>query len=638
MDPRIAKELSKEDQTPFHKQILSDTKALVSISRRKMMEYWPRWDQSDEVFRGVRERDRADIAAWERGEPEKMVVPLSYAQVQTFVAFCYSLYTQRDRLFELVGFTPEDERPAKVGEALLARDLRWNRFEAKLMQFLLDVARFGIGIMKVSWTRETAKGTVRGEESPPVEYLGTRLGSLMPPETEGEVVRYEGNVITNISPYRFFPDVRLPLSRYQEGEFVASEDLYSYSQLKQWQVDGEVAGIEHIPPIGKDIAVDRGYRWDTGLDPGCALTVGAGIRGDGQSKKPIIITEVQRTLIPAEYEVEGEPLGPEDYPVKYLIWMANDQRIIKCEPLAYAHNEYTYAVAPFIYDNNQFMPFGLSEVIDRLQDVITWLINARITNVRKVISNYLVVDPNMINMEDLQQRKPVIRLKAAAAGGVDRYIKQLVVQDVTQSHITDARFLQEVMQIVTGVNDTILGQFQPGRRSATEHRNVASGAAARLRTVAEVVWYLALEPMARQMLSNLREGLESETFVRLLGTKADPSFIQVSKRDLIGRYDFEVFNGSLPSERHYTAQVLSELFQTLMRSPDAAMFFGVDPKKLLFEILRLRGVKNPEQYATGTPTTTTGPAGPTPGVQGTVEQPILSPLARLAVQGGAGGD
>ena len=119
------------------------------------------------------------------------------------------------------------------------------------------------------------------------------LSSATVEETTEWATAFEGNRITNISPYRFFPDVRLPLTRFQEGEFCASEDLYSVSQLKQWEQEGLVAGIDHIKPLGKDIAQDRGYRWDSGLDPGGALTQGAGIKGDGQTKKTVIITECQ---------------------------------------------------------------------------------------------------------------------------------------------------------------------------------------------------------------------------------------------------------------------------------------------------------------------------------------------------------
>lgn len=597
MDDLIAKQLNEEDHTDFHKQMLEDSKALVNISRRKMNTFYATWDKNDEVYRSIRAREKSDLAASERGEPEKMIVPISYAQIQTFVAFCFSLYSQRDNFFELSGFTAEDEKPAKIGEALLQRDLSKNLFEAKLSQYLLDVARFGIGILKTSWVTEQALVKTQ-VEIPAKTFLGVQIGSARTEEQTSWTTSYEGNRVVNISPYRFFPDVRLPFTRFQEGEFCASEDVYSFSQLKQWEKEGVVAGVDYIKPLSKDIAIDRGYRWDTYNDPGGSIIPGAGVRGEGQTKRTVIITEIQRTIIPSMYKIGEEPLGPEDYPVKYNIWYANDNRVIKCEPLGYIHNEFTYSLGQYTYDNNTLVSSGLSDVIDQLQNVISWFINSRITNVRKVIGDKLIVNPAYVNMNDLKERKPVIRLTGAAAGEIDKYIKQLQLTDVTVTHISDVKNIHDILKTVTGITDSILGEVRPGKRSATENRNTTAGAANRLKTIAAILFTSSLEQMGRQMLSNLRDGLDAKTYVQITGMKGQstPEFIQVSKQDLVGHYDFEVFDGTLPSERYLTAQALEELVTELLGNPQLAVMLGFDVKKMILEILELRGVRNPERF------------------------------------------
>lgn len=669
MDPDIVKQLNEEAPTPLHSQILEDTRALVSISRRKMTEYYPAWDKNDDIYRCILQRDKSDVAAFERKEPEKMVVPITYAQIQTFIAFCIALYTQRDRMFELQGFTAEDDKPAKLGEALLSRDLNKNKFLLVLIQWLLDVARFGIGITKCSWSveKQLIRKTV---QQPGARFLGLPISKSKTVEQLVWATAYEGNRLANISPYRFFPDVRLPLTRFQEGEFCASEDLYSVSQLKQWEREGVVAGVDHIKPLGKDIAQDRGYRWDTGLDPGGALTQGAGIKGDGQTKKTVIITECQRTIIPSQYEVDGEPLGEEDYPTKYTIWIANDNRVIKCEPMNYLHNEFTFAVGQFVYDNNVLLSAGLSDVIDQLQGVISFLINSRITNVRKIIGDKLVVNTAAINMADLKNRSPIIRLTAAATGEIDRHIKQLKLDDVTTQHIQDVKEIHGILKVVTGITDSVLGEVRPGKRTATENRNVTTGSANRLRLIASALFTGGLEPLARQMLSNLRDGLDEETYVRVTGMKgqATPEFIKATKEDLVGHYDFEVFDGTLPSDRYHNAQALEELVAGL--DPQTAMFLGFDLKKLIMEALQLRGIRNPERFEitpqqqaqnaalnpnviaanpAGAPTpnpvgqpgqpglpSPDGQGGPTPGLPGTLPQSLLPLLAGAAGAGGNG--
>lgn len=630
MDEAIFKDLSNEEQSEFQKQMLSDSRALVMLSRRKMCTFYPKWDHNDEIFRSLRPRDIEDIKARERMEPEKMVVPISYSQAMTFVSFCYSLFTQRDRIFELEGFSPDDVKPAQVGEALLEQNLRYNKIETILHQFLLDIARFSIGVIKVMW--HTEKQLVRERtQTPGSVYENVQMTSPSTTESLTEAIKYQGNKLVNISPYRFFPDTRLPLTRFQEGEFCASDEIYSFSQLKQWEHEGLVSGVDFIKPLNKEYEQLRGYRYDTGEDSLGALAPGGGMRGDGQVKKTILVTEIQRTIIPAKYEVDGVPIGKEDFPVKYVIWLGNNQRVIKCEPLGYLHNQFTYVMAPFIFDNNVHIGDSLMDTIGMLSDVISWFINARIANVRKVIQDKLVIQPKNVNQDDLDQRRPIIRLTSAANGDIDRSIKQLQLQDVTTNHIADVKALRELVQETSGINDTLLGQFQSGRRSATEHRNVMSGSAARLKAGASVVYWTALEPLAQQMLSNLRDGLEEEQFVKVVGQTAameGAQFIGVTSSDLVGNYQLKAFDGTLPSERSNIAMSLEEVLKMLLTNPAAAAIFGLDPRKILKKIMLYRGIRNPEEFELDELTrariaATLGPGAGAQGVPGTPGESVL---------------
>lgn len=600
MEDFVKDDLEKEEQSDFHKQMLKDCRALVDMSRKKMSNYYDTWDRHNEIYRGERRLDQQDKKAIERKEPEKMVVPISYAQTQTFVGFCFSLYTQRERLFELVGMSEEDHKAARVGEALLARDLSYNCFEKILYQFLLDLTRFGLGIIKSTWVKETQR--VRQTIQPdPWTFLGLTL-KRQPQEVETITTKFLGNKLVSISPYRFFPDTRLPISRFQEGEFCASEDEYAFTTLKQMEKDGLIAGTKYVPNMTKE-GLERRGTTHTSMD--FSIRAGSEYLSEAQSKGMVILTEVQRTIIPKDYEINGNPLGKEDYPVKYVIVYANDSRVVKCEPLNYVHDQFTYDLSEFNPDVHNLVNPGLSDSIDKLQDVISWFINSRITSVRKVISNYLIVDPEGVEMKDLQNRNPVIRIKPTAAGrGVDRWIKQLDVNDVTTNHINDVEFLNGLIQTVTGISENLMGQFHGGRRSATEARNVQSSAAARLKMLAAIIFRTALEPMGRKMLSNLRDGLDEETTVRVVGlTDAleGASFLPVDKSSLAGAYDFEIFDGTLPSEKIHNAQALQEVLSLGFKNPEVSVALRLDLLAVFIEWLQLRGVRNPERFTLHAP-------------------------------------
>lgn len=601
MDDRVREQLEQEEQTEFHKRLLDRCKSLVQMSHRHMSQFYSAWDDADDAYRGRRPADKQDAQARQRGEPEKMVVPVTYSQIQTFVAFCMALFLQRERLFELVGKGEEDHRAAKVGEALLARDLTMNVFESKLYQFLLDIARFGIGVLKTGWVRETRLMEVEVEQ-PPLTFMGEEIAPSEPYKEMQEVVTYLGNRVYNVSPYRFFPDVRLPLGRFQEGEFVASEDDYSMTSLRQMEREGKIAGVKYIKPMNRMARDMRGpdsrLQSNVPLDPMTASLYAKGSEGVA------VLTECQICIVPSQFklsEKSGDVLGDEDYPVKWNVWYVNDQRIVRAEPLGYEHGGFSYDVAEFSPDMHKSVNEGLAGTIDQLQSVVTWLINSHITNVRKVIQDRLIVDPSGIEMKDLTERRPVIRLTPAASRmGVDKWARQLDVRDVTSAHMRDANELHGIIQLVTGINDNALGQFYTGRRSATEARNVNSAAAARLKTPALLIFRNALEPMARKMLANHQQGLDVETYVRVVGELANPQdyqrFIKVTKADLVGDFDFEVFDGTLPSERAVQAQAIQEVLQEFLRNPEAMTLLGYDPRKLAEEWLTLRGIRHPKRF------------------------------------------
>jgi len=600
MDEKVKKQLGQTEPTAFHASLLAHCVKLVDDSRSKMNQYYAEWDRHDDIYRGNKPQgdDKTDRKTTAKNEPKKMVVPISHSQIQTFVAFGYSLLFQREHFFELVALEPDMERSRKIGEALLQRDLDYNNAYGVVYQALTDMGRFGICVGKCSWVEETQMVDITTPEKK-FSFLGMQVTTAAAKVSKERKIKYQGNKISNVSPYRFFPDHRLPLTRFQEGEFCASEDEYGYATLKQMEVDGLITGVDAIMDMQSTKATK--FRQSSRLSSvGFTDTE----RPLGTSKGNCVVTEIEVKLVPKSFMLDdGTPMGPEDYPIKYLVWYANDNRIIRCEPLSYNHDQFTFFCHQYTPDIHRFISEGIAGVIEQLQDVITWFINSHITSVRRVMQNVLIVDPGSVEMEDLRQRRPVIRMKPGVARlGMDRFVHQLQLQDVTQNHMADSEMLQRIVQMVTGVNDNALGQFYKGRRSAQEARNVSSGTASRLKMAISLFYYGGLKQLGSQMLSNLRQGLTAETFVRVFGLSEDPSlldymqFAKVSNADLVGDFDFAVFDGTLPSEKFYAADTLQELFTMLASNPVLMVQLGYDLGAILTKILELRGINHPQQF------------------------------------------
>ena len=560
----------------------------VKESRSKMSKKYPCWDKNHSVYIGDAELDRRDLEAQEHKEPVKMVIPMTFAQVQTYVSFCFLLFKQNRHFFEFSSTGPEDYSVGYAAEKILERDLRRNNWDQILFQNLLDSARFGFGVVKSWWAVETQMApTTIAPSSNAVE--GFSFQSAAATSTQS-FIKYEGNRLTNISPYHFFPDCSFPLSDWKKGHFCADETEYHITHLRKLERDGIYYGVEHIEPVQHNFMEKRGgFTRQPGMEDF--------VRRKGKCKDDqiVCVTTCQQEIIPKNYK-----LGEEEYPVKYIIAVANDNRIVSCVPAGYLHDEYIYDVAIYSPDCHQKVGESLADVIYSMQDVVSYLINSRLASVRKSLQNNLIVDPSAVNMESVESRSPVITMKKGSPRlGVDRFIRQLNYIDNTASHFGDADMIMKIMQMVTGVNENSMGQFHGGRRSATEARAANNGAAARMKTNATLKWSSCYASLGRKMLINQRQGISMETFAKILGAGKEglyQEFHPQNPADLVGVEDHFVFDSTLQSEKGFVAQSLQELVSAVLSNPVVMQVLPIDVGKLMEEILHLRGVENVERF------------------------------------------
>jgi hypothetical protein len=595
MDDKIKKALDVD--SPLHDKLLQHVKLLVEMSRNYMSGFYPRWEAADWLMRTQRIADEQDSKAVKRGEPAKTVLPFSYAQAQTFVAFFIMLFSQRSKFYEIEDDESSDRQTEDDTERLLDKDLQRSKFTRVMYQCFLDLCRCGLCAVKSMWEEQQ---TTENVPVPPNPNAGPDLfGNVLPSAQTTSKTSYkkQGNKVMNVSPFRFFPDTRFALSRFQEGEFCASEDEYSLPRLKQMEKNGTIVNSDKIKELKPESLEQRrllGYNADS-ANPLTSGTI------SGKGRGTAVVTEIQVWITPKDFEGDDNehPLGTEDSPVLYVIWYANDETILKAEPLNYPYNEFTYDVGELSSDQLKVVNESLTEIIASMQEIATWFINSRLTSVRKVIDNKIIVDPTGIEVQDLIDRKPVIRLKAGMGRtGVENYIKQLDVQDVTTGHVQDAMTFWQFIQICTGINDNALGQYHGGRRSAAEARTVNAGAASRLKTIAQVLWECMFIPLGEKLMCNHQRLLSRDEFARIVGIPKDSPTIDARYEAFVAAEpNFEFFDGTAPSEKGYIAQSMQELLLGLLANPQTALLLGQEPfRSFIVEIADLRGIRSPERF------------------------------------------
>lgn len=587
MPKDLSTRLAAKEQDELLSELRTDCLRDLKRSRSKMSRYYSDWDYALETYQQIRDDDSTDIKARKKREPAKQTIPLSYAQVNTFVTYLTMLYTQNQRFFEYQPTGTEDFDIREECEKIIEREVRNGFSTPILVQFLLDIARFNLGVLKPSWQVRTTTITPDASALSFSTLFSETAGLQLVQQTneEIEVIVKEGTVVDNVSPYNFFPDTRLPMTRWHEGSFAADETVHHIREVKK--MDG-VEGAGELSAIGRMELEGRGTTRLEGLDK--------------ESKKEddfmVVVTEMQRWLTPTDYE-----LSESKEEELWVIRIGNDQRVLSARKMEDANMGFTYKVAQMAPDQHSKLSDSLSSLIDRLQETVTWLMNTRVEAVKNNIEKQLVVHSQYVELEDLQTRSPFIRMKknTPIMGGLDNFIQQLKTNDPTVTHIQDADTLMKMMYQVSGVNENAMGSFTGGRRSATEARNVQAGSASRMKLIGSTVYQMALSPLGKQLLVNARQWMSEETFFKILGEDEDTyAAWQVFHKDawweLIGSEDFFVFDSTSASEKTFVAQSLQELAIALMGNPEVLAAIDIDLVKVIERIQELRGVTNLKQF------------------------------------------
>lgn len=596
-----------EDQASAeHCKLRDYVKGLVDISRKTMGENYETWDRHDCAFRSERKADKEDRAAVAKGVPPKMILPLTFSQIMTFVAFCCMTLQQNARFYELQPTGTEDNPLTEPLEQILERDIRRNQWNAFLVQFFLDIGRFSLGCAEICYAEEYRNMRVETEvqETGPMGQPQTRTESAFK-----AIPVFIGNKIYPISPYRFYPDTRVPLTRYQEGEFCGSEDMFSMSSLRAME---GLINVDKIPKMTQDEVTKR--KSVSRIDEVPIRTNpnqgGSGNEGEEyMTSGSVVVTKMVCDIIPSKFggkDSEVSSLGEEKFPVRYIVWLANDKTIIRFEEAYYLHGMFPYIMAQYIPDMHKATNESLAAICEQLVEYITWLANAHKASQANSLESKWVVDPAGVDIKTLESRSPYIYLKKnASQTGVDRYIKQFTTVDTTSNAPNEISMFKELLENCTGLSGFMQGTSSSGRRSATQDKVVTQGASARGKCTLASIWDQAFAPAGKQLIANNRQEMDFETFSRIVGsgpfgTPAEPLSVEelfaIFKADPIAiasAEDFFVFDGTLPSEKAYLAQSLQEVLMEMLANPMIAQVMGFGPaqfQQLFRDIYTLRGV------------------------------------------------
>jgi len=464
-----------------------------------------------------------------------------------------------------------------------------------LYLWLMDQGKYGLGIVGLWWDEEEV--VVSDVEERPALYHGIPIpGKKEKVKVSKRIKGYQGNKLFNVSPVDFLPDTRVPVLEFQRGEFCGRKVTWSWNELVRGKARGRYQNIDvlkdKLNKQKQSAATEYGDKGTYGAPPEefPQKNIFADEMDVGYADGVEMIIE----LVPRDWE-----LGSSDYPEKWVFSLAADEVVIEARPFGAYHGQFPFFVQEYEQDAYQIIPRGMPEIIEPLNDTMSWLFNSHFHNVRKVLNDQLVYDPSKVVGKDLADpaQGRLIRLRPAAYGTDPRLaVTQLQTVDVTGNHLRDAQGVADLMQRVTGVTDNLMGQVNPGgRKTATEIRTSSSFGTNRLKMSCEYCSAMGWAPLSQALVQNTQQYYDAEQMFKVAGNMlGDPQKMIVTPDLIRGFYDFVPVDGTLPVDNFAMANMWKELLGQLAKIPQLGMQYDIGA--IFAYIAKLAGAKNIDQF------------------------------------------
>lgn len=583
--------------TPRHKKILDAVLERIKMSRKKMTERYEHFSKMEELYIAYipeQENDRLRRQSRENKGTQTYTtveIPYSYAILMAAHMYWTSVFLARNPIHQYAGRHGESEMKVMAMEALIDYQVSVGQMLVPYYIWLLDAGKYGLGVLGTYWEEEYAIVSKVTEQQR--TYAGVPLPFMRPEKirTSEKILQYAGNRCYNIRPQDFLPDPRVPITRFQDGEFAGRRTDVGWNFILRRKAEGYYFNIDTL----KKIREERTSR-DAG-SPQITLPDNEPFAGTNDIKD-IGSTELHEMvieLVPSDWE-----LGSSQYPEKWVFTVANEKVIIGCQPLGLYHNKYPYDILEYEMDGYALFKRSMLEIIKPLNNVISWLVNSHFYNVRKALNNQFIADPSRLVMSDIQNPDPgkIIRVKPQAYGqDVRAMLTQVPVVDITRSHLNDVRFIESIIQRVTGVVDAVMGMpMQGGRQTATESRITSGFSTNRLKTNAEYMSALGFAPHSAKLVQNTLQKYDQQKVFKIAGALPpgqDP-YVMVDPTAIAGQYDYIPVDGTMPVDRFAQVNLWNQLMQSMAKFPEILQQYDI--AGIFGYVAQLGGIKNLKQF------------------------------------------
>lgn len=584
-------ELDLRPDTELHRDIVAKIMQRVDKSNQHFKTRHDSWREIDKTLTAyipVSEAERVTKSKDSR-RPVSIVFPHSYAILETIVASLGTLFLQAP-IFKYQGVSGEDTIGAILLEKII--DAHCRRFKAELVLHTAfkDSIAYGLGAAFMMWRQKIGYKT---------QNISDEQGQLL--KISEPTLLFEGNELQNVDPYLLILDPTFGVQRMQDSEFAGFITRTNYNNLLSSDGKGAVFNVRYIKHAAmlsryyhskRDQAAQTDSKQDTSI------------------LKPVDVLYFYINLIPKEWK-----LGTGEEPEKWLFAIAGDKVLLQAQPLNLDHDMFPFAVCAPTFDGYSVAPLGRLELMGGMQELLNWLFNSHVANVRKTINDMIIFDPFVLNQEDLAKPEPgkLVRARRAAWGkDIRGSIMQLNVNDITRQNVGDAQTVMSLMNKVSGADDMLQGALRSGgpeRLSAAEFTATNGAALGRLEALARIISSQFIQDIGYILAMHTQQFITQDTFISTVGIAQQQLVQQFGERILNERMkvkpsdlniDYDVMVGSYDTRGAQNAELWIQLYQIIMQNPMLAPEY--DMSRIFRYIATSLGAKNVDSFVRIQPT------------------------------------